>query len=85
MYLLPKWPRRYCQTAAFLICQLECDVQAKKTEINDMHIKFAKHVDTILSLQNHPNPSYASTLKEGASSVMVQASLMEKSQLNLSM
>jgi hypothetical protein len=54
-----------------LICQLECDVEAKKTEINDMHVKFSKHVDTILSRQNDPKPSYAWTVKEGASSGLV--------------
>jgi hypothetical protein len=36
-----------------------------------MHFKFAKHVDTIMSHQNDPKPSYASTVKEGASLVLV--------------
>jgi hypothetical protein len=36
-----------------------------------MHVKFSKHVDTILSRQNDPKPSYAWTVKEGASSGLV--------------
>jgi hypothetical protein len=50
---------------------LECGVEAKKTETNDIHVKFAKNVDTILSRQNDTKLSSASTVKEGASSVLV--------------
>ena len=71
MYLLSKWPSSSSNRQQTRIVQLESNVNAKITEITDMHVRFSKHVDSILSNSNCQKPSYAAAAKAGKSSVLV--------------
>ena len=71
MNLLSKWPSSSSNRQQTRIVQLESNVNAKITEITDMHVRFSKHVDSVLSNSNCQKPSYTAAAKAGTSSVLV--------------